>query len=110
MGKTPCQILKLLKRGMVILMKESEFQAQVIALAKRLGWIVYHTHDSRRSEKGFPDLVLVRDRVLFRELKTDKGRLSPEQKFWGELLSKAGSDYAVWRPSDMQSIVDNLRK
>ena len=47
----------------------------------------------------FPDLVLVReDRVLFRELKTMKGRTTPDQKKWLELLNAAGHDAAVWRP------------
>ena len=81
-------------------MKEKDFQAQVIRIAKALGWLIYHTYDSRRSEPGFPDLVMVRgDRILYRELKTEKGRLAPHQKIWGEKLSEAGADYEVWRPS-----------
>ena len=74
------------------------------------GWMCYHTYDSRRSEPGFPDLVLVRDKVvMFRELKTDKGRLTTAQKNWGDKLTEAGSDYAVWRPKDIDEIVKELR-
>lgn len=40
-------------------MSESVFQSKVINMAKSLGWEHYHTHDSRRSVAGFPDLVLV---------------------------------------------------
>ena len=90
-------------------MKEKDFQAQVIRIAKALGWLIYHTYDSRRSEPGFPDLVMVRgDRILYRELKTEKGRLTPHQKIWGEKLSEAGADYAVWRPSMKDEIESEL--
>lgn len=91
-------------------MTEKQFQAQVICLAKQTGWLVYHTYDSRRCEPGFPDLVLVRDRILFRELKTEKGRLTLHQRNWGEKLKAAGSDYAVWRPADMLLILNSLTK
>jgi hypothetical protein len=39
---------------------EKQFMAQVIQLARLRKWLVYHTHDARRSVAGFPDLVLVR--------------------------------------------------
>ena len=38
---------------------EDQWQSAVIEYARLMGWLVYHTHDSRHSEKGFPDLVLV---------------------------------------------------
>jgi hypothetical protein len=42
-------------------LRESVFQDQIVGLARFYGWDrVYHTHDSRRSHPGFPDLVLVR--------------------------------------------------
>lgn len=89
-------------------MKESEFQKNVISLAKQLGWLVYHTYDSRMCEPGFPDLVLVKHKTLFRELKTQKGRLTKEQVIWQDKLIGNGSDYAIWRPSDMQAIAKQL--
>ena len=94
-------------------MKEAEFQSKVIALAKQLGYKVYHTADSRGSEKGFPDLVLVGKYVLFIELKTDQGRLSKEQDEWLDVLSLAEGVYAsVWRPKDwkeIQKILTHIR-
>ena len=43
----------------------------------------YHTHDSRRSAKGFPDLVLAKNGVvLIVELKTDTGVATPDQVAW----------------------------
>lgn len=89
-------------------MTEKQFQTQIVMVAKANGWIVYHTYDSRRSEPGFPDLVLVRDRVLFRELKTDTGRISQAQQEWGDVLTKAGADFKVWRPSDLKAIIKEL--
>lgn len=87
-------------------MSESTLQARVIAHARTLGWLVYHTHDSRRSQPGFPDLVLVhekQERVLYRELKTQRGRVRPEQTAWLRALTRAGQDAAVWRPTDLLS-------
>ena len=91
-------------------MTEKQFQSQVIRHAKRFGWVVYHTYDSRRCEPGFPDLVLVRDRVLFRELKTEKGKLTKAQSEWGEKLTAAGADWGVWTPSDMDIIIECLSR
>lgn len=90
-------------------MTERDFQNKVLSIAKTFGWLCYHPYDSRRSQPGFPDLVLVRDRVLFRELKTNTGRLGPAQEDWGKKLTKAGADYAVWRPKDIESIIKALR-
>lgn len=88
-------------------MSEREFQGIVIELAQLHGYeLRYHTHDSRRSAPGFPDLVLVstrRARVLFRELKTDKGRTSKDQLKWLAGLTAGGADTGVWRPADLVS-------
>ena len=89
---------------------EAELQATVLALAGRGGWHRWHTVISRfiprgregdlLIDKGFPDLVLARNgTVIFAELKRQKGRVTPEQKEWLELLGGV-----VWRPSDMPEI------
>jgi len=80
---------------------ERQWQQQVLELATLYRWTWYHTHDSRRSPAGFPDLVLVRDRVLFVELKTDRGRLTTEQLRWQNELYHAGAEVFVWRPGDL---------
>ena len=82
-------------------MTEKQLQDHILALAKSLGWLVYHTHDSRRSEPGFPDLVLVRGRTMFRELKTMSGLLSRPQQVWVDRLASSGVDAGVWRPIDL---------
>jgi hypothetical protein len=85
------------------IMPEKQLQAAVIAQAQRAGWLVYHTFDSRRSQPGYPDLHLVHPGLklsLFRELKTQTGRLSEQQKVWIHHLEQAGADVAIWRPID----------
>lgn len=81
---------------------EKEFQARVVALAKFRGFKVYHTLNSRGSEAGFPDLVLARrgSPLLLIELKTESGKLTAAQAEWITVLSFAGADVRVYRPSD----------
>jgi hypothetical protein len=82
---------------------EKQWQSEVIALARDLGWLVYHTLRSKGSEPGFPDLVMVRgERVLFIEIKTMKGKLSSPQSFWLAALSHTTVEVYLWRPSDIQ--------
>lgn len=86
-------------------MSEKDFQTGVLKLARFHGFTLrYHTHDSRRSAPGFPDLILVNPgarRVLYRELKTNKGRVSPDQREWLDGLTACGMDAGVWRPNDL---------
>jgi len=85
-------------------LSEAQWQSQVIQLAKLRGWAYYHTVDSRKSNRGFPDLVLVRERVIYAELKTQNGRVRPEQKDWKDLLELAGQEVYLWRPSDVEQV------
>lgn len=92
--------------------REKQFQARILAVARDRGWLVYHTHDSRRSQPGFPDLVLTRNgRVIFAELKTDTGSLAPAQCQWITTLQLADCTRVrtyVWRPRDWREIVEVL--
>ena len=81
---------------------EADLQEAVIAMAGHLGWAHYHTHDSRRSPAGFPDLVLAHPKrgvTMFVELKATKGRISRAQGAWLHILEEAGNQVAVWRPA-----------
>lgn len=114
---------------------EQAFQLQVLQLAGFYNWLAYHTHDSRRSQPGFPDLVLVRGtELLFVELKTDKGRLRPEQTVWLQALDHVGAavrqlrdeheehlggldngsfvdvEAVVWRPEDFDALHARLSR
>jgi len=89
---------------------EAQLQRQVIEYAKILRWRVYHPFLSKWSEKGFPDLTLVRgDRLVFAELKRENGKVSDTQVEWLDLLSDTCAEVYVWRPSDWDAIAAVLR-
>ncbi len=83
-------------------MTEKDLQKSVLELCRWLGLLVFHDNDSRRNEAGLPDLIIVGQHgVLFRELKSTKGRLRPEQATWLSRLKQAGEDADIWRPADL---------
>lgn len=88
---------------------EAEWDAWVVRQAKAAGWWSYHTHDSRRCEAGFPDRVFVRDRVVFAELKTRRGVVSPAQTDVLDRLRAAGAEVHLWRPADWNKVLEVLR-
>lgn len=55
--------------------------------------------------EGFPDLVLARERVVFAELKSERGKVQPEQSDWLERLRAAGAEAHLWRPSSWDDVV-----
>lgn len=80
---------------------EADLQSVVVDLASWRGWKSYHTYDSRRSNSGFPDLALWRDhRLIFAELKSEKGKLRPEQEAVLDGLMLTPAEVYVWRPKD----------
>jgi len=85
-------------------MSEKELQAAVIDLAHTFGWIVAHfrTAMGRRGHymtpvgadgKGFPDLCLVRERIVFMEIKVRHRQLSEEQRLWRDAILAAGGEW-----------------
>jgi hypothetical protein len=82
-------------------LNEKELTKAVAALAKDRGWHRYHTHRSDFSPAGYPDETLVRDaRLVIAELKSEGGKLSPQQEAWlEELRAVAGIEVYLWRPS-----------
>ncbi len=90
---------------------EAKFLTHVKKLAQMFGWFCYHTRDSRGSDPGFPDLVLVRPpRLIFYELKTARGRLSTDQAAWIQaLVDVPGITVGLRRPDDIDAIVEELR-
>lgn len=87
---------------------EAQFQAKVVELAQRCGWLTYHTKISVMSAQGYPDLTLAHPptgRVIHAELKSIRGKVRPEQRTWLWALSKCPSvEVALWRPTDWPSI------
>lgn len=110
-------------------MTESEFQANVIDLAHMLGWRVTHFRPAKTKhgwrtplagDPGFPDLVLARGgRVIFAELKSERGRLTADQEAWLDQLAQpvgpqvveriASHEVYVWRPSHVDHVARVLR-
>lgn len=103
---------------------ERAFQHRVIRLAQLHGWRVahfrtahilrangstYHATPVGANGKGFPDLVLVKDKTLmFVELKRRGEHLTPEQHAWRVDLLAAGMIAQVWRPEDWTEIEKTL--
>lgn len=92
--------------------KEKDFQRNVVAYAKGLGWCVYHSRDSRQNiDNGWPDLVFLREgEIIFAELKTEKGELSKEQKKTLALLATAGMETYCYRPRHLEEIRERLSR
>lgn len=110
---------------------EATFQAQVIELAHLYDWHVAHFRGVRVQRAnggirfmtpvqadgaGFPDLVLVRPpRLIFVELKTEKGKPTDNQQLWIDLLKQcffsgieSPVEVYVWRPSSWNNITKIL--
>jgi hypothetical protein len=103
---------------------EEEFQDRVIELAHVHGWRVAHFRPVRIQRAngtvyyetpvaadgaGWPDCCLVRERVIWAELKRQNGALQPNQREWREALLGAGAEWYCWRPSDLDEIERVLR-
>lgn len=92
---------------------EKQFESRVKDLAKMFGWKYYHPFLSKWSERGWPDITLLRDgRLIIAELKTDKrsSKLSPAQARWlWELRKVLGIEVYIWRPRHTERIAEVLR-
>lgn len=108
---------------------ETAFLGQVLQVAEMFGWHAAHFRPALTGRgwrtpvqgdlgAGWPDLVLIRgNRLVFAELKTDKGKVSPNQETVLEVLR--GLEWIgdreptvrveVWRPADFETIVETLR-
>ena len=89
---------------------EALFLAGVLRFAHTNGWLTYHTHNSRRSPAGFPDIVLTDGHVvIIAELKTARGKLTPEQARWLSMLEHTHQvEVYCWRPQDWPAIRQRL--
>jgi VRR-NUC domain len=95
--------------------KGKELQKGVVDLGRTLGWTVAHFMSVpvkfpsqplqwrtpvAADGKGFPDLILVRERVIAVEIKGDGDSLKPEQEKWLTAFRIAGIEAFVWGPKD----------
>lgn len=101
-------------------MLEADLERTIVDAAKVLGWRVAHFRPAQNSRggwrtpvaydgAGFPDLVLVRERLIVVELKSDKGRVSEKQQQWLDGFRDAGIETYVWRPGDLSDALTILQ-
>lgn len=113
---------------------ERSFQAQVIRAAELLGWRVRHDSATNqrqtcaschamlrcascgtepriiRNAAGMLDLLLIRrPRVVWAELKSDRGKLTDEQLTMLTELRASGQEAYLWKPKDWPTIERILR-
>ena len=95
---------------------ERLFQYKVEQIARMNGWQVFHPAPHqvrpgvyRTDGKGFPDLVLAHKSrgLIFAELKTERGKVSPQQKIWA-LAITPWAEWYLWRPSQIDAIAARL--
>jgi len=114
---------------------EKHFTKSVRKAARQLGWLEYHTGHTpdkdyfNLTSPGFPDLVMVKNtRLIFAELKMEKGKLTEHQDHWLKTLRglydnclpapyhEQSNPYHpsisvyVWRPGDWDDILEILGK
>ncbi len=101
---------------------ERDFQQQIIDMAHLYGWRIAHFRPAMKKDgtwvtpvsadgKGFPDLLLVhptKHKIIVVEVKTEKGKLTPEQERWLWAFAECDIQSYDWRPSDWDYIVKTL--
>lgn len=107
--------------GDLIEESETDFEKRLVAYAQSLGWAVTAVRRNvcvqKRNSKetynvtpwlydgeGWLDLTFVRERVVFAELKSEKGVIRPAQQVWLDRLKAAGQEAYLWRPADWSQI------
>jgi hypothetical protein len=90
---------------------EKELQASIIEMGRFYGWRIAHftsVTDSRgfsrtpvsADGKGFPDLCMVRDRIIFVEVKVGYNKLRAEQEEWRDAIILAGGEWYIFREKE----------
>ena len=85
-----------LQKGIIDLAHRYGFiAAHFTAVKTDYGWRVPVSADGR----GFPDLIMVRERLIAVEVKGDGDTLRPDQKRWQAALRMANVEYHVFTPA-----------
>jgi hypothetical protein len=104
---------------------ERAWMGQVLAYARLMGWRAHHDNATNaprrcsacgslrrlpRNAPGMLDLILIRrPRIVWVELKSQRGRLSDDQRCWLDDLRACGQEVYIWRPSDWPAVERILR-
>lgn len=89
-------------------MTEQQIQADVKAYLEYKGYFVFKVHQQGKyCYKGISDLIAIKDGItIFVEVKTDKGKLRPEQMaFMDSIADKGGKYYVVRSLEDIRKII-----
>jgi hypothetical protein len=100
---------------------EREWQKQVEDALTLFGWWFIHIPANvvvcpichrkiyRGIAKGFPDILAIRPpRLLWLELKRERGQLEPEQRKVGDMLEACGQTWLHVRPRDRAALLKLL--
>ncbi len=90
---------------------EQDFQRQVVAAARMLGWECFFVWNSMHSPDGYPDLTLAKagHPVIHAELKSEKGQVSSAQTRWLNTLRECpGVEVYLWRPHQIDEVIKVL--
>lgn len=89
---------------------EKEWQHMVVGTPAKPGpvrmfaWFPYHTLRSKGSQPGYPDWTLIRERVIWLELKREKTHCTDAQVEWLARLVAAGAEVYVPRPRNFDAL------
>ncbi len=87
---------------------EDVLTARLRTFALQAGYLYYHTHNSRKSEAGWPDVALIHPGggpLYLWELKSAAGVVSPDQRRWLDALAQVTHvETGVYRPADWTTI------
>ena len=100
---------------------EASFAHVVERLLDLYGWTWTHYEPAVRASgkwatplrghRGAPDYFAFRDeRLIFAEIKSTTGKLSPAQRRWISGLERTGVEVYVWRPADVETVKETLGK
>ena len=105
-GKTRCATVK----NPYLEVTETQLREQIRDLCKVIGWEFYFCWTSIHSPRGMPDLILCKPpRLIFAELKREKGIVTEHQQRWLDLLNQCpGVECYIWKPSDLEEIANIL--
>jgi glycine/D-amino acid oxidase-like deaminating enzyme len=91
------------------LLTEADWQELVVQYARLQGWWAFHPYDSRKSQAGWPDLVLLRPpELVIVELKSQRGKVTQEQERVLAMLAECGVEAHLWRPADESEVFARL--
>jgi hypothetical protein len=104
------------------MMLERDIQESIRQTAQQFGWssrashpkgFFYHTWSSKKSEKGFPDIVMSDGtHLIIAEVKRNRpqGKVSDEQKNMLDVFASHIPHTYLWREDDLDEVIQILMR